>query len=1378
MKCSIASTRRYWLRDRRWKGTRTTGRLGRFLTGLLAGFSGLNAMGGPHGMSVQQGNVSSAQNGSRLDINASHNSVINWQSFNIGTGESVNFHQPNAVSVVWNRILDTQPSQIWGSINANGIVVLMNQNGFYFGPNSSINVGGFVATTAAFSPPAPMGSGMWQFTGTPPLASIVNYGEIKAQSGGSIFMVAEKIENHGVLSAPDGTLGLYAGKEVLISERPDARGLSASVRLPEGSIDNTGKLIADAGTIAMHAQVVNNNGLVQANSVRAQNGTIEFVASEKVELGADSLVQAKGDAAGVSDGGTIRIKAERTFADQAGSKIDVSVGAQGGNGGSVELSAPSMASLHSQLDGHAAPDWKGGDLFLDPADIILTTAEDATSTPSGTINAGDPPSSLRLNVNTAFANFSTIHLQATHDISLDPGTLWNLNDSTGKSDPGSMLTLEAGHNIVFGDNSRIVAGSGWSLRLAAGVDFSSPTLAVKPGVGSIYFNGGPPDANGAKPDGSGAIETFAGAISLEAGHDILVGSGFVRTSAGGSIEITTGDGDVDAGTRHDIYHTYDFNTRGYTISQGDLGGIGTTLGGNVTIHSGRDILAFIAPIGTFAPGGLFGGGDAVGEVNLTAAHDIKGHFMLRNGAGMVHAGGDVGSASSPVSLGLTRGGWTVAAGWDATEQAVVRGQGDLYLDEVFNPNGSLNEKHVNAFGGPRSQAFQFDYAPDAYANLSAGNSVQLLGNDLAHLFGNSDRPAIYAPKLDIKAGAGGVVLGNDLVLAPSALGSLSISTTDGGSLRSTERNFYQLVMSDSGSLNYKEFVSGHAAGTPLHFNSHDDAVNLDIAGDIQNLFLRVPRQADITVHGGALNFTFEGQNLSPDDRTTLKIDQDYFSRSDRTFVSPTDLKMENFILLTDPLQAVNPDLGGRLTYNNGQLIFQGVMTAAERDFLLHPVAYQLDPKTHLVALDASGNPIIGPVPFTTDSAAIQDLFARSQDIPTSPLARNGLQIGGPGSFEITARNMDLGISAGIRSVGVQLNHALAAVSYLGANLDLTLGSDLQMASSQIASFSGGDIDVKAAGKLNVGSSEQLTSDDTPKGIYTGHGGHVIVQADGDIDINGSRIASYDGGNIEVTSDHGNIDAGSGGKGFFTVTTTQLDPLTGLPADRNDKFFGSGIVALTRPDSDVKVGDITVSAGMKNPLAHHDEEHPELEVTGIGSIIANAGGILQLAFNAADQSEAKVTLTANGDIKANQSGILGGTVKLDAGENIDGLIVARGNLGITAQQNVNVTALAGGLANVGAGGNISGNIVGGVGATATGAGTIDATIISTSGSGGASAFANVAAPVAQQTTTESEKKAITAATDTEDEEEKKKRAAAQAPVLAKTTGRVTVILPTK
>jgi large exoprotein involved in heme utilization and adhesion len=115
------------------------------------------------------------------------------------------------------------PSQIFGNLNANGTVILANANGFYFGPNSMISVGGsFIATTAPLTPDFGAGSA-WTFTGMPPLASIVNYGQIKVGSGKSLYLIAEHVENHGGLNAPGGDVGLYAGQEVFwLSDRPMA----------------------------------------------------------------------------------------------------------------------------------------------------------------------------------------------------------------------------------------------------------------------------------------------------------------------------------------------------------------------------------------------------------------------------------------------------------------------------------------------------------------------------------------------------------------------------------------------------------------------------------------------------------------------------------------------------------------------------------------------------------------------------------------------------------------------------------------------------------------------------------------------------------------------------------------------------------------------------------------------------------------------------------------------------------------------------------------------------------------------------------------------------------------------------------------------------
>ena len=72
---------------------------------------------------------------------------LNWQSFNISKGETVNFIQPSANAVAVTRIADVQGSQILGQLNANGQVWLINPNGLLFGKDAQVNVGALVAST-------------------------------------------------------------------------------------------------------------------------------------------------------------------------------------------------------------------------------------------------------------------------------------------------------------------------------------------------------------------------------------------------------------------------------------------------------------------------------------------------------------------------------------------------------------------------------------------------------------------------------------------------------------------------------------------------------------------------------------------------------------------------------------------------------------------------------------------------------------------------------------------------------------------------------------------------------------------------------------------------------------------------------------------------------------------------------------------------------------------------------------------------------------------------------------------------------------------------------------------------------------------------------
>jgi filamentous hemagglutinin family protein len=75
--------------------------------------------------------------------------AIDWASFNVRADERVQFIQPGETSVALNRILGNEASQIFGRLDANGHVILMNPNGVLFGESATVNVGGLVASGLA-----------------------------------------------------------------------------------------------------------------------------------------------------------------------------------------------------------------------------------------------------------------------------------------------------------------------------------------------------------------------------------------------------------------------------------------------------------------------------------------------------------------------------------------------------------------------------------------------------------------------------------------------------------------------------------------------------------------------------------------------------------------------------------------------------------------------------------------------------------------------------------------------------------------------------------------------------------------------------------------------------------------------------------------------------------------------------------------------------------------------------------------------------------------------------------------------------------------------------------------------------------------------------
>ena len=1318
--------------------------LARNLTALLVWSGMARSYAGPAGMTVGHGQAAVSGSDQHRTIQVSDRALLNWQSFNIGANESLKFLQPSASSVVWNKISDPNPSSIFGRLEANGIVVLQNSSGFYFGPNSFVSAGGLFVTTSPSLPPDFASGGSWIFNGPPPTASIVNYGELRTHSGGSMYLVAERIENHGTLAAPGGKIGLLAGQEVLVSERPDGRGLSAEVRLPSGVVDNQGRILADAGEIALHARVVNQSGTIQANSVRERNGVIELIASDAVNLGAESRIEARGQDAESANGGRIEIKSGRAFTDASGSKLDVSGGGLGGNGGLVEVSAKQMPAIRSTLIGRAQSGWRGGALLLDPTDILIGS-EPGDTLNNGNVGSGDLPETLHLDVNSSFLGFAQITLEATRDITLATGTLWNLNESTGLSDAGSLLTLRAGRDLILESGSSIVAGPNWSMDLTAGADFSNGGAPVS-GTGSI------------KLFGSAGLESQDGSLALRAGKDVTVQAGFIRTVGGGDISVNALAGNVNAGTKSEGFRFT--SSGGYEVNATALGGISTAAGGDVNLTAGQDIISFL-PTGTSAShgdGGSGAFGAEAGDVTLVAGRDITGHYVVRNGEGRITAGRNAGTQARQVALSLVKGSWDLSAAHD------------ILLQEVRNPNGIFNNRPFAS----SNRRHQFDYDAAAAVHLKAANSVQLLGAALPRNTSEAI-PSIYAPTLTIEAGAGGVVLGNNIYLYPSASGQLDIKTTAGGSLRSSlAGRVYELTMSDSSRSRWTspfDFSAFDSQRVLLHENDSVIA-QIDVSGSVRDLNITIPKPTDFKVEGNVINTSFVGQHFRESDVTRLIVGGDIFNRNDWTFNllnTPPD-----FAALINAVEPPNSIvnfgvLRGKLAYNEqlGRIGFQGRMSGGELAALL---------SLRVRTFDANGRPIrdangefVTVAGAVADEAVIRDLYNRSLDVPNQ--SAQGYQIGGPGLFQISARNLDLGITEGIVSHGPGLNHLLSPLSSRGVDIDVNLRGNLSMFSSSIQSRAGGNVLVRSEGTIDVGAQEVLGSSEIARGIYTAREGDVTVIAKGNINVNGSRIAAYSGGDVFVKSLEGDVDAGEGGTGFVRVSRVLVDPVTGEVTIRTRGIPGSGILTTTIPGTVGTVGDITV-------------ETPK------GDILAGQGGIAQLSFNGTPNRNGLVKLSAGtppgdgqpeilGNIIAGNSGVIGGNVKLNATGDIEGVVVAQGNLDISSTRNVNVTALAGGNVNVSAAGTVSGTIVAAGGVDASGT-SIDASLISanvnaTSGTGSVpAADAGTGTSAASQASAATTDKEAQGMEEEKDEEKKKKKGGL--PTLARTQGRVTVILP--
>src|SRR5215472_16924127 len=109
---------------------------------------------GPNGPNswVTSGAATATQTANQLTVHQSTSqATLNWTSFNVSADGKVVFQQPGATSIALNRIFQASPSTIYGTIQANGQIYLVNPNGMIFGPTASVNAAGILASTLGIS---------------------------------------------------------------------------------------------------------------------------------------------------------------------------------------------------------------------------------------------------------------------------------------------------------------------------------------------------------------------------------------------------------------------------------------------------------------------------------------------------------------------------------------------------------------------------------------------------------------------------------------------------------------------------------------------------------------------------------------------------------------------------------------------------------------------------------------------------------------------------------------------------------------------------------------------------------------------------------------------------------------------------------------------------------------------------------------------------------------------------------------------------------------------------------------------------------------------------------------------------------------------------
>jgi len=437
-------------------------------------------------------------------------------------------------------------------------------------------------------------------------------GEVKAQAQAGTLLADGSISAHGA-EGSGGTVQLLGHQVGLINAaQVDASGATGG------------------GTVLAGGDYQGGNAAVQ-NAFRTYVGPQATIKADALQRG---------------DGGKVVVWADDTTRYYGA--ISARGGAQGGNGGLVEVSGKQVLDFSGAID-VAAPLGAGGRVLLDPQNIVLntTTQPSPPNNPNGTpdVAFGDPPAVGTMTIQIAdITGFSELFLQATNDITVSNPITMAVNNS---------IRLEANNNITLAAGANVTTSGTGSINFRADADNSGAgTLAMN--NAALRSNVGGITLSGASINGTGTINT-TGAASANGGNIAITG-----TSTTGSINLTGA-----------------MTTTGGTAAANSIG----RNAGNVTITgAGAVTTGAITANGSNGNGANRAGGNG-GVITVTSNGALTTGNLAASGlnggtgAGSVAAGGAAGTINvtnnSLTTGALTTGTLTARAG--VARGAIVSG---------------------------------------------------------------------------------------------------------------------------------------------------------------------------------------------------------------------------------------------------------------------------------------------------------------------------------------------------------------------------------------------------------------------------------------------------------------------------------------------------------------------------------------------------------------------------------------------------------------------------------------------------------------------------------------------------------------------------------